>query len=88
MKTDIHPEYVLATVRCSCGNEFTTRSTKREIRVELCNQCHPFYTGRQKLVDSGGRVERYRQRYAKTQAKQTGKQPAAEAGRKRQKASS
>jgi large subunit ribosomal protein L31 len=70
MKAEIHPEYVLATVRCSCGNEFTTRSTQSEIRVELCNQCHPFYTGKQKLVDSGGRVERYRQRYAKAQAKQ------------------
>jgi large subunit ribosomal protein L31 len=70
MKADIHPEYVLATVRCSCGNEFTTRSTSSEIRVELCNQCHPFYTGKQKLVDSGGRVERYRRRYAKSQAKQ------------------
>jgi large subunit ribosomal protein L31 len=70
MKAEIHPDYVLATVRCSCGNEFTTRSTKPEIRVELCNQCHPFYTGKQKLVDSGGRVERYRQRYAKAQAKQ------------------
>ena len=70
MKADIHPEYVLSTVRCSCGNEFTTRSTEPEIRVELCNQCHPFYTGKQKLVDSGGRVERYRQRYAKSQAKQ------------------
>ncbi len=70
MKADIHPQYVLSTVRCSCGNEFTTRSTEPEIRVELCNQCHPFYTGKQKLVDSGGRVERYRQRYAKSQAKQ------------------
>ena len=70
MKAEIHPDYVLATVRCSCGNEFTTRSTQPEIRVELCNQCHPFYTGKQKLVDSGGRVERYRQRYAKAQAKQ------------------
>ena len=70
MKADIHPDYVLSTVRCSCGNEFTTRSTQPEIRVELCNQCHPFYTGKQKLVDSGGRVERYRQRYAKSQAKQ------------------
>jgi large subunit ribosomal protein L31 len=70
MKADIHPDYMLATVRCSCGNEFTTRSTTPEIRVELCNLCHPFYTGKQKLVDSGGRVERYRQRYAKAQAKQ------------------
>jgi large subunit ribosomal protein L31 len=70
MKQGIHPEYVLTTVRCSCGNEFATRGTQSEIRVELCNQCHPFYTGKQKLVDSGGRVERYKQRYAKTQAKQ------------------
>ncbi len=69
MKQGIHPEYVLAHVRCSCGNEFETRSTRPEIRVELCNQCHPFYTGKQKLVDSGGRVERYKQRYAKTEAK-------------------
>lgn len=66
MKPDIHPEYVVATVRCSCGNEFTTRATEPEIRVELCNQCHPFYTGRQKLVDTGGRVERYKQRYGKS----------------------
>jgi large subunit ribosomal protein L31 len=69
MKQGIHPDYVLAHVRCSCGNEFETRATKPEIRVELCNQCHPFYTGKQKLVDSGGRVERYKQRYAKTQVK-------------------
>lgn len=64
MKQGIHPEYVEATVTCSCGNTFTTRATTDEIRVELCNACHPFYTGRQKLVDSGGRVERYKQRYA------------------------
>ncbi len=67
MKQGIHPDYVEAHVRCSCGNEFTTRATSSEIRVELCNQCHPFYTGKQKLVDSGGRVERYKQRYAKSQ---------------------
>jgi large subunit ribosomal protein L31 len=69
MRQGIHPEYVEATVHCSCGAEFTTRATQPQIRVELCNQCHPFYTGKQKLVDSGGRVERYKQRYAKTQAK-------------------
>jgi peptide chain release factor 1 len=57
MKADIHPEYVVASVRCSCGNTFVTRSTKPELQVELCNECHPFYTGRQKLVDAGGRVE-------------------------------
>jgi large subunit ribosomal protein L31 len=70
VKSGIHPEYVTAKVHCSCGEEFTTRATTAEIRVELCSQCHPFYTGKQKLVDSGGRVERYKQRYAKSQAKQ------------------
>ena len=62
MKTDIHPDYVLATVRCSCGNEFVTRSTKPELHVEICSACHPFYTGKQKLVDTGGRVERFQRR--------------------------
>ena len=65
MKTDIHPDYVECTVRCSCGNTFTTRSTVPELRVELCSECHPFYTGKQKLVDTGGRVERFQRRYAK-----------------------
>ncbi len=69
MKTDTHPPYTETRVTCSCGNTFTTRSTSDDIRVELCNECHPFYTGRQKLVDSGGRVERYKQRMAKSQAK-------------------
>ena len=63
MKADIHPEYVETAVRCSCGNSFTTRSTQPELRVELCNECHPFYTGKQKLVDTGGRVERFQRRY-------------------------
>jgi large subunit ribosomal protein L31 len=63
MKTDIHPEYVTATVRCSCGNTFTTRSTKAEIHLELCSACHPFYTGKQKIMDTAGRVEKFRQRY-------------------------
>jgi large subunit ribosomal protein L31 len=63
MKADIHPEYVEATVRCSCGNTFTTRSTQAELTSELCNECHPFYTGKQKLVDTGGRVERFQRRY-------------------------
>lgn len=66
MKTEIHPGYVSAHVRCSCGNQFVTRSTKPEIRVEICNQCHPFYTGRQKLVDSGGRVERFQRKLARS----------------------
>ena len=67
MKKDIHPKYEEATVRCSCGNTFTTRSTKKELHVELCSQCHPFYTGKQKLVDTGGRVERFKRRYDKKQ---------------------
>ena len=64
MKSDIHPDYDVTTVKCSCGNTFTTRSTKGgELSVELCNECHPFFTGKQKLVDSGGRVERFNRRY-------------------------
>jgi large subunit ribosomal protein L31 len=63
VKQGIHPEYVEATVRCSCGNTFTTRATKSEIHVEICSNCHPFYTGKQKLVDTGGRVDRFRRRY-------------------------
>jgi large subunit ribosomal protein L31 len=65
MKTDTHPTYVESTVSCSCGNKFTTKSTKPEMRVELCNECHPFYTGKQKLVDTGGRVERFERRYGR-----------------------
>ena len=65
MKTEIHPEYTQATVHCSCGNQFLTRSTKADLRVELCSECHPFYTGKQKLVDTGGRVERFQRRAAK-----------------------
>src|SRR5436190_16734115 len=68
MKTEIHPEYVEAHVRCTCGNEFTTRSTQSEIHVEICSNCHPFYTGRQKLVDTGGRVERFQRRVARSRA--------------------
>jgi len=68
MKTDIHPEYVRSHVRCTCGNEFETRSTQAEIHVEICSNCHPFYTGRQKLVDTGGRVDRFKRRAAKRQA--------------------
>jgi large subunit ribosomal protein L31 len=66
MKKDIHPEYFDCTVICSCGNTFKTRSTKKEIRVEICSKCHPFYTGKQKLVDSGGRVERFKKRLVKS----------------------
>ena len=65
MKSSIHPEYVQAHVRCTCGNEFITRATKAELHIEICSNCHPFYTGRQKLVDTGGRVERFQRRVAK-----------------------
>ena len=65
MKTGIHPEYVECQVHCSCGNEFTTRSTVPSLRVELCSECHPFFTGKQKLVDTGGRVDRFNRRLAK-----------------------
>jgi len=67
VKTDIHPTYAETHVTCSCGNTFTTRSTKPgDMHIELCNECHPFFTGKQKLVDSGGRVERFQKRYGKT----------------------
>ena len=65
MKEKIHPDYVRAHVRCTCGNEFFTRATRDELHVEVCSNCHPFYTGRQKLVDTGGRVERFQRRVAK-----------------------
>jgi large subunit ribosomal protein L31 len=71
MKTDIHPDYVECQVHCSCGNEFTTRSTVSSLRVELCSECHPFYTGKQKLVDTGGRVDRFQRRLEKSKALQT-----------------
>jgi large subunit ribosomal protein L31 len=73
MKTGLHPNYELATVHCSCGNTFTTRSTKNELHSELCNECHPFYTGKQKLVDTGGRVERFQRRYGERKTGKAGK---------------
>jgi ribosomal protein L31 len=67
MKAAIHPDYVLTTVVCSCGNSFQTRSTVRDgkLSVELCSECHPFYTGKQKLVDTGGRIDRFERRYGR-----------------------
>ena len=65
MQTEIHPEYADTHVTCSCGNTFTTRSTKADLHVELCSECHPFYTGKQKLVDTGGRIDRFERRYGK-----------------------
>jgi large subunit ribosomal protein L31 len=69
MRAGIHPDYAEATVRCSCGNTFTTRSTKSDLRVELCSECHPFYTGKQKLVDTGGRIDRFERRYGRRKPK-------------------
>jgi len=63
MKKDIHPQYVEATVTCGCGNTFKTHSTLKEIRVEICSECHPFYTGKQKFVDTAGRVEKFQKKY-------------------------
>ncbi len=63
MKQGIHPKYGVSTVRCACGETFTTYSTKPELKVEICSKCHPFFTGKQKLVDSGGRVDRFKKRY-------------------------
>ncbi len=68
MKTDIHPEYYAANVHCACGNTFTTRSTVANISTDICSNCHPFFTGKQKLIDTAGRVERFRQKYAKAGA--------------------
>jgi large subunit ribosomal protein L31 len=64
MKTDIHPQYATATVKCACGNSFQTRSTQSEIHTDVCSVCHPFFTGKQRLLDTAGRVERFRQKYA------------------------
>ena len=63
MKQDIHPTYEDCAVKCSCGNEFTTRSTIKKVTVQICSNCHPFFTGKQKLVDSAGRVEKFMRRY-------------------------
>ncbi len=71
MKKGIHPKYVDTTIVCACGNTVHTRSTKESIHVEICSQCHPFYTGKQKLVDSAGRVDRFKKRYAQKNSDQT-----------------
>ena len=65
MKEGIHPEFFEATVTCGCGNKFTTGSTKEDLRVDVCSKCHPFFTGRQRDVHAGGRIEKFQKRYAK-----------------------
>ena len=83
MKADIHPKYIDAEVRCACGNAFKTRSTRPIIVVGICNACHPFYTGQQKFVDTAGRVDKFQQRMAKTQAAQAAMAAAATSRKKR-----
>lgn len=69
MKADIHPDYNEVTVTCSCGNTFKTRSTLgHELQIEVCSQCHPFFTGKQKIVDSGGRVDKFRRKYGRSKS--------------------
>ena len=68
MKVDLHPEYIESSIRCACGNEVQTRSTKPSMLIGICNECHPFYTGQQKFVDTAGRVDKFQQRLAKTKA--------------------
>ncbi len=69
MKANIHPNYGTCTVHCACGNTFTSRSTREEIRVEICSSCHPFFSGKEKLIDSAGRIEKFQKKYAATAAK-------------------
>ena len=66
MKEGIHPQLHLVTAVCACGNTFQTRSTKKELRLEICSNCHPFFTGKQKFIDTAGRVERFKRRYGQT----------------------
>ena len=73
MKKGIHPKYQKVTVRCGCGNTFETRSTSKEIHAEICSACHPFYTGKQKFVDTAGRIERFQRKYGTDYAKKTEK---------------
>ena len=79
MKTNIHPKYVEATIHCACGNSWQTRATKADLHVEICSNCHPFFTGQQRIVDTAGRVERFNKRFQRTQEarEKSGKKPSA-----------
>ena len=81
MKQGIHPEYVECTVKCSCGNTFTTRSTKSELKVDICNVCHPFYTGQQRFVDTGGRVQRFANKFGSAKEQVAAREAAKKAER-------
>jgi large subunit ribosomal protein L31 len=83
MKADIHPKYEEAEIRCACGNVITTRSTRRSLLIGICNECHPFYTGQQKFVDTAGRVDKFQQRMAKTVEAQAALAAAASSKKKR-----
>ncbi len=78
MKSEIHPDYTETTITCACGNVIHTHSTRKDLRIGICSKCHPFYTGQQKFVDTAGRVERFRKRFANAPAK-----PAAKAAPKK-----
>lgn len=80
MKAEIHPKYYLTQVTCGCGNSFTTRSTRKELKVDICSACHPFYTGKLKFVDTAGRIEKFKTKFAK--AGYASLQPAKPAGKK------
>ncbi len=80
MKQDIHPDYQTATVTCVCGNSFQTRSTVGDIKLEICSECHPFFTGRQKLIDTAGRIDKFNQRFARSKSLRAQKKEAAGAG--------
>jgi len=82
MKKEIHPEYNKVTVHCGCGNTFETRSTVKEIHAEICSMCHPFYTGKQKYVDTAGRIERFQKKYGKDYIKAAPKKPENKSGEK------
>jgi len=69
MKKDIHPDYIATTITCACGNVMEVGSTKADIKIEICSKCHPFFTGKQKLIDTAGRIERFRKKYEKYQSK-------------------
>lgn len=69
MKEGIHPQYEVTTAQCACGNSFQTRSTRKDLQVDICNQCHPFYTGKQRLVDTAGRIDRFRKKYGQGSTK-------------------
>ena len=83
MKADLHPEYVESMIRCACGNEIKTRSTKPTMLIGICNECHPFYTGQQKFVDTAGRVDKFQQRLAKTKAAREAAKESADKKRKK-----